>query len=195
MTNPTAHQPGAGGPSTGRLLRSLAVTLVVAAAIVVTTVLPAEYGVDPTGVGQILGLKEMGEIKKRLVAEAAADSAIEADTRALASRADAGTMFDSIDVILAPGQGSEVKMVMQKDATVNFSWSANRGAVNYDTHADSPTIRYHGYAKGSGVKADSGTLTAAFDGQHGWFWRNRGADTVVVTLYARGHFVELTRTP
>ncbi len=33
--------------------------------------LPAEYGTNPTGVGSILGLTEMGEIKQQLAAEAA----------------------------------------------------------------------------------------------------------------------------
>ena len=31
------------------------------------------------------------------------------------------------------------------------------------------------YTKGRGVAGDKGVLTAAFDGDHGWFWRNRGS--------------------
>lgn len=57
-------------PSTARFLRSLAITLAVAGVIVVTIVMPAEYGADPTGVGQVLGLKQMGEIKQALELEA-----------------------------------------------------------------------------------------------------------------------------
>ncbi|MCU0854860.1 MAG: hypothetical protein MUF63_08155, partial [Rhodobacteraceae bacterium] len=37
--------------------------------------LPAEYAIDPTGVGRMLGLTEMGEIKQQLYAEAEADEA------------------------------------------------------------------------------------------------------------------------
>ena len=33
--------------------------------------LTAEYGTDPTGVGNVLGLTEMGEIKQQLAREAA----------------------------------------------------------------------------------------------------------------------------
>jgi hypothetical protein len=67
--------------------------------------------------------------------------------------------------------------------------------VNYDTHGDSPTLKYHGYGKGSGRPSDEGTLVAAFDGNHGWFWRNRGRDTVVVTLRTNGDYQELKRMP
>jgi hypothetical protein len=178
-----------------KLLRSLSIVAVVAALIAVTIVLPAERGVDPTGIGAMLGLKEMGETKVALAKEAEADSIANAAPRASVIRPDAGTMFDDTEVILPPGEGREVKLVMSRDARVNYSWSAKSGVVNYDTHADSPTIKYHGYAKGVGVKADSGVLTAAFDGQHGWFWRNRGADTVVVTLRTIGHYSEIKRLP
>jgi hypothetical protein len=178
-----------------KLLRSLSIVFAVAAVIAVTVVLPAERGVDPTGVGAMLGLKAMGETKVALAKEAELDSLENEGPRASPSRADAGTMFDDTEVILPPGEGREVKLVMAKDAKVTYSWSAMSGAVNYDTHADSPTIRYHGYAKGMGVKGDSGVLTAAFDGQHGWFWRNRGTDTVIVTLRTIGHYIEIKRLP
>jgi hypothetical protein len=74
-----------------------------------------------------------------------------------------------------------------------ISWSTNRGVVNYDTHADAPGIRYHGYAKGTGKAAEEGVLVAAFDGAHGWFWRNRGKEAVTVTLRTNGNYQELKR--
>ncbi|HYW14589.1 MAG TPA: hypothetical protein VE891_00355 [Allosphingosinicella sp.] len=43
-------------PSKRQLNRATLIAAGVAAAILVTTVLPAEYGVDPTGVGRVLGL-------------------------------------------------------------------------------------------------------------------------------------------
>ncbi|WP_108661456.1 hypothetical protein [Acuticoccus kandeliae] len=47
--------------------------------VVLTLVLPAEYGVDPTGVGDLLGLTEMGEVKVALAAEAEADRIAQAE--------------------------------------------------------------------------------------------------------------------
>jgi hypothetical protein len=197
-------------PSTRRLLRSTAIAAGVAAALLVTTVLPAEYGVDPTGIGRVLGLKQMGEIKMQLAREAAsvaaepsagpssgAGTAPAAATPVPSAPAGSTSKSDVTEVILppTPSPGKEIKLVMGKGARVNYSWAVNRGVVNYDTHGDSPTINYHGYAKATGVKADSGLLTAAFDGQHGWYWRNRGTDTVVVTLRTDGDYRELRRLP
>ena len=60
-------------PSTRQLIKSTIAALVAAMVILVTIVLPSEYAVDPTGVGKILNLTEMGEIKQQLDAEAEAD--------------------------------------------------------------------------------------------------------------------------
>ena len=59
-------------PSTGKLLRSTVIAALVAGGLLITTVLPAEYGIDLTGVGGALGLTQMGEIKAALTAEGAA---------------------------------------------------------------------------------------------------------------------------
>ena len=65
-------------PSTAQLLKSTGIAAVVASVLVVTVVMPAEYGVDPTRVGSLLGLTEMGRIKVQLAAEAEADAAADA---------------------------------------------------------------------------------------------------------------------
>lgn len=65
-------------PTSKQLLRSTFIALVAAIAILVAIVLPSEYAIDPTGIGRALGLTEMGEIKKQLAEEAAADAAMDA---------------------------------------------------------------------------------------------------------------------
>jgi hypothetical protein len=65
-------------PSTIKLLKSALIAALCAIVLLVTVVLPADYGVDPTGIGKLLGLKEMGEIKAALAAELAADNALHA---------------------------------------------------------------------------------------------------------------------
>ena len=62
-------------PSVNKLIKSTVVAVTLAAIILVTSVLPAEYGIDPTGVGNILGLTKMGEIKVSLAQDAAAETA------------------------------------------------------------------------------------------------------------------------
>lgn len=64
-------------PSTGKLLRSTLLATIIAVALLITVVLPAEYAIDPTGAGRLLGLTEMGEIKTQLAEEAELDQANE----------------------------------------------------------------------------------------------------------------------
>jgi biotin carboxyl carrier protein len=62
-------------PSTGKLIRSTLLAAVAATVLLVTVVLPAEYAIDPTGAGRLLGLTDMGEIKQQLAEEAELDRA------------------------------------------------------------------------------------------------------------------------
>ena len=41
-------------PSTGKLLRSTLMAVVIAVALLISVVLPAEYAIDPTGAGRLL---------------------------------------------------------------------------------------------------------------------------------------------
>lgn len=191
-------------PSTRKLIRSTVIALVIALVLLFTVVLPAEYGIDPTRIGSALGLTEMGKIKQSLAREAAVDASAPAATDTLAPPANVpvatapatatpGGNSHETRITLKPGQGREIKLVMREGRRVKYSWATDRGVVNYDTHADStmPRRDYHGYAKGTAVPSDSGELVAAFDGSHGWFWRNRTNQNVTVTLKTEGQYLEL----
>jgi|JI10StandDraft_1071094.scaffolds.fasta_scaffold01704_17 hypothetical protein len=214
-------------PSTGRLLKSTGIAAVIASALLVVVVLPAEYGVDPTGAGSLLGLTEMGRIKMQLAEEAAADASADdvlaapemsapaqeslppasksfvptptppatptapaVSTPAPAAPAEATAKDESV-FTLAPDEGFEIKLVMEKDAKATFEWFTDGPGVNYDTHADGEGINYHGYGKGTNTPRQSGELVAAFKGQHGWFWRNRTEDDVTITLRTSGEYTDL----
>lgn len=195
-------------PTAAALIKSTALAATVALALLITTVLPAEYGIDPTGIGRALGLTSMGEIKQVLAQEAAADAAPPAAAPAAAPTpavplappapvaVAASERSDEVSLTLAPGQGAEYKLTMDKGATVRFEWSVRGGVVNFDTHGDpvqAPKGAYHGYGKGLGSGGERGELTAAFDGTHGWFWRNRSGQTVTVTLKVRGAYTAIKR--
>jgi hypothetical protein len=205
-------QPDAQPPSSATLLKSTALAAGVAAALLVTVVMPAEYGIDPTGIGNVLGLKKMGELKESLahgaqlpnaapsatpVAAGSAFSPPATDARAT-ERAQPGSApsgygsevapaprTDEMTVTLAPGAATEIKVTLEKGKTVSYSWSSDGGKVSFDVHGDSTQIKYHGYGKGSD-QAKEGTLTAAFTGSHGWFWRNRTPRAVNIKLKVTG---------
>ena len=58
------------------LVRATLGAIAAAAAICTLFWLPAEYGLDPTGLGRFMGLTRMGEIKQQLHAEAAAEDTL-----------------------------------------------------------------------------------------------------------------------
>lgn len=101
-----------------------------------------------------------------------------------------------MSISLEPGQGAEIKLEMLKGSQVNYFWTANGAVVNYDTHGDpynAPRDFYHGYGKGRATPEDKGVLEAAFDGKHGWFWRNRTNEPVTVTLRTEGDYIAIKR--
>ncbi|BDW86395.1 hypothetical protein [Roseicyclus marinus] len=249
----------------GGLIRSTLFAAGAAGAILVLFWLPAEYGIDPTGVGGLTGLTEMGEIKQQLSAEAEADAQaavasavapaiptaalvpeevlqrfdrIDAQLAALATviGAPVGTeepapapelapqpapvaevpvavipdpdpveaavaeateaapaapeWRDEVSYTLAPGEGVEVKLVMEGGQVARFAWTANGGVVNYDTHADGGGQSIS-YEQGRAVPEQAGELVAAFTGNHGWFWRNRTDAPVTLTLRTAGQYAEM----
>lgn len=192
-------------PSTAKLVKSTILAAVSAGVLLVTVVMPAEYGIDPIGVGRLIGLKKMGEIKVSLAREAAAQQAavpaagdqttalpagmpVPVVTAEAKPAADAAkTRTDEMQVTLAPDEGTEIKVELAEGKKVKYSWASDGGRANFDLHGDSKklNIDYHGYSKGSEQKSD-GVLIAAFDGNHGWFWRNRTSKTLTVTLKVNG---------
>ena len=191
-------------PSSAQLLRSTAIAAVSAVAILVTVVLPAEYGIDPTGAGRVLGLTEMGEIKQELADEAEQDRAIHGPDQSssvldvilglVVSTAEAEEAWrDEVVFTLAPGDTAEIKLVMVEGDTAEYAWVAEGGRINFDLHAhgDGRSIDYD---RGRGASAGEGSIEAPFAGEHGWFWRNRDTADVTVTLQLRGDYSELKQT-
>lgn len=214
-------------PTSRQLLRSTLLAVIAAAAILTAVVLPAEYGIDPTGIGRVLRMTEMGEIKQQLASEAAADAAAaagNAPTRAAdASQGGASTATlaaaapvaaaapaapaaqvpqpaataqppaawrDELSFTLTPGEGKEIKLRMKEGDKAEFSWVVEGGTVNFDTHGDGGG-RSISYKKGRGVPAEDGNLVAAFTGNHGWYWRNRGQADVKLVLRTRGTYSDI----
>lgn len=101
-TGDSPHRIRSVQTSSGGLLRATLGSALAAGAILVFAWLPAEYGIDPTGVGGLLGLTEMGEIKQQLYAEGAADDAAIASQAAVATAVPASrdpALIERLDAI------------------------------------------------------------------------------------------------
>lgn len=201
-------------PSTQKLIRSTLLSIVAAIAILISIILPSEYGIDPLGTGRAFGLTEMGEIKVQLAKEAEADRMLNQPVIQNEEVGEQSSLFDTIfsglfikqaaaqtaevnwkdeiSITLEPGQGAEVKLVMAKGAIAEFTWIVDGGVANYDLHGDGGGQSIS-YEKGRGVPGETGSLEAAFDGNHGWFWRNRDKQDITVILRVKGDYTEMKR--
>jgi len=195
-------------PSVGKLIKSTILAMFIATIILVTIVLPAEYGIDPTGVGKFTGLLEMGKIKASLAEEAAADEArataektkgtddpgasLESVSNEVPVKIESTFQTSEIKIPLLAGEGKELKLTMKEGDQVKFTWWSDGGKVVFDAHADSVQVKYHNYAKGKDERRE-GVLEAAFDGNHGWYWKNRTFKPMTITLQVSGQYAEVKR--
>ena len=187
-------------PSSSQLLKSTIIALAVAGALLLCVVTPAEYGKDPTGVGEILGLKQMGEIKTRLEKESHNEKQDYNDHISLKDevRENSETSEENQDVlefIIEPDEAIEIKLEMIEGSFVKYNWETKNGGLNYNLHGDG----YKGsqksitYKKGRMTSSDSGEIISEFDGYHGWFWRNRNSTAVTVTLETIGDYIQIKK--
>ena len=182
-------------PSKRQLNRATGIAGGVAAVLLLTTVLPAEYGYDPTGVGGVLGLTAMGEMKRDASAAAAAEASSEESADIVLDDAPApsvptGGQTGEVTLTLAPDEGTEVKATMQAGGELSYEWRTGGPKVNFELHGEEIGAKasdYTSYEKGTSA-GETGTFRAPFAGTHGWFWRNRTGSPVTVTVKAKGSF-------
>lgn len=198
-------------PSAAQLLKATGIAAAVAAVLLVTAVLPAEYGIDATGVGKHLGLLTLSQSAQAATlpasASAPATAAADAGTEALAAKAVAafgkqapGQSFnaravsmsageprtESMSVTLAPGKGAELKALLEAGQGFVFKWSAS-GPVALDMHGEVPGANeFTSYDLDKAQTGGAGTFIAPFAGQHGWYWKNKGTEPVTVKLTITG---------
>ncbi|MDP2266465.1 MAG: hypothetical protein Q8J70_07950 [Thiobacillus sp.] len=193
-------------PSLPQLFKATGIALVAAAAILITIVLPAEHGIDPSGIGKALGLTTLsapsGEAASALIpdtsaavqpgSEAAAAPAAQA-TAPIVTASEVPFRSDEMMLTLQPGEGSEIKATMRQGEQFVFIWTAEGGKVNFDMHGERPNAGsdFTSYWKDQQQTGAQGTFVAPFDGTHGWFWRNRGDQPVRVKVKVSGFYATL----
>lgn len=189
-------------PATGitasrrELAKGGAIAAAIASVVLTVAILPAEYGIDPTGIGGALGLTALqaGQAKAKPIATPAPPAG-EPASRTIASAQEAAYRSDTRSVTIPPGKGLEIKTRLEKGAALIYSWKTEGGApVNHDFHGEPAGAKgdeYESFLKQAGVSESRGVLVAPFTGTHGWFWGNRTDAPVVVTLQASGFYTDI----
>lgn len=201
-TNPTAPAP----PSRKKLLLGTGAALAIAAVGLVVFVLPAEYGIDPTGAGAALGLTQLADGEKEniylkrgqartnvlfpLEASGEQDRVVVNEVfaeKGVALPTGAQLQSDRFQIELLPYEGIELKYVLDKGAPMWFSWYAD-GPVNVDMHShpfDGGTEATESFVIAD-LRNQRAVYVAPFNGIHGWYWQNRTMQPVKLTLDAVG---------
>ncbi len=173
-----------GLPSRRSLLKASAIAIAMAAALLVVAILPAEYGIDPTGIGGKLGLTALNDA--RAVVESGPAEAL--------VRSDTPFQTKTLTLSLMPGQGAEIKAVMAAGQSFVYEWAAQGGAVYVDMHGDRPNASeddFTSFRIAQSLDRAAGSFRAPFTGRHGWYWQNKGELPVTIELRMSGFYQEL----
>ena len=195
--------------SNKRLIASVAVAAAAGVLLLVTIVLPAEYGVDPLGVGGLLGLNAMNAEPTRTIEitdiiggnEELIDveipdfgEPVPLPNPAIHQDETTPSQTRTLTISIGPEEETEIKTVLGEGKMILYSWEVDRGDIYSDFHGHNPEfgtdfwVRYEEHQEGSG---NDGSLVAPFEGEHGWYWLNYNEYPVEVTLTVNGYFEDI----
>ncbi len=152
--------------STVTLIKASVVASVIAAFVLVTAILPAEYNIDPTGIGKALGLTEISQAAsnggtKAVEIEApdnGASSAKSSETifvfgqtgpvmteqmanapsvaEIAQARQTPGVRSDTVKINIPAGKGLEYKLLMDEFVHLEYEWSTDGAELYFDFHGE-----------------------------------------------------------
>jgi len=191
------------------LIIASAFATLLASLILISAVLPAEYGIDPTGLGKIMGLTVLSAQTKATnqplaitcpvlppqAAEVSSQDQKQATNQATGStkttqKQPQPQWQDSVKIRVPAGEGLEYKFHLVKGASLEYSWATDGAKLYFDFHGE-PQGDKTGYFKSFKESTDnqsSGTLTAPFEGPHGWYWENKTRSPVTILLNTKGSY-------
>ena len=188
MTTPAPTIP-TGLPSRRQLAITTALALLVAAAILVAVVLPAEYGIDPLGTGNALGLTALSRPAKREPPPSLpAGSDLKPTVVGPVGQYSAPFKVDRVQFTLGPYDYVEYKYHLVEGGQMVFSWKASEPVIN-DFHGElnADPDKVTSFDTSNWQEAH-GAFTAPFTGIHGWYWENPTGKPVTVTLQTSGFY-------
>ena len=195
--------------STGK---RLGIATLGAVVLLVMVVLPAEYGIDPTGFGRLTGISKLSDPAPTSTRDFGQTMAfnigeydhtaerIEESIQGLVGLEDQSFQTDTIHLKIEDFGEIEHKFIMSADTTFVYSWEVLDGkgdGVYFEFHghpssADAPQYPEgfeQAYSKGEG-QSQSGSFTAPFAGYHGWYLMNLEEGAITVRLKVSGYWKE-----
>ena len=194
-----------------QLLKSVFIALLIGGIVLITAVLPAEYGIDPLGTGKLFGFERLYQ-ESDPVDELTETSVLNFDSIKMeklgspknvpkpveANNPSPEIQYairkDTIRVVVPAEKGIEYKFKSLKYGSIKYEWATNGGIVYIDFHGEvkqenpPDNVFYESYTLAYSNNM-AGTLTAPFEGKHGWYFRNETKKEMVVTLVLNGEYL------
>ena len=165
-------------PAQSSLLKSAGIALVLASAVLVLFILPAEYNIDPTGIGERIGLTVLAQ-------------ASVSDSAKVAGNENNNKQKDTVEVLVPAGKGVEYKFQLKQYQKMTYQWQTDGASLYLDLHGE-PTGDTTGYYESYTIataKEMSGQFTTPFAGVHGWYWQNKTDKDIKITLTTEGAYL------
>lgn len=184
-------------PSNSRLIKATIIAILIALVVLVVAVLPAEYGVDPTGLGEKLGLSALAEGTSSTSEKT--NAKVELKTNTADSKknhifiSEETYQSKELSIQLLPRQGMEVKAVMDEGALLIYNWNST-GDLYMDMHGEefnAAPDEFTSYWEEGQINKASGYLVANFSGTHGWYWENKTNDLIDISIEISGFYKDV----
>jgi len=163
------------------LIISSLFSIVAAFLILLFFIAPAEYGIDPTGVGQRLGLMALAKKQPTKLPPQAQSCPTGETTK----------KWQDIVLITIPAKSSvEYKFIMQPQVELEYEWQSNAGEIYFDFHGE-PAGDSTGYFKSYQINKLASVaekFIIPFAGIHGWYWNNKSDHSIQITLKTKGEY-------
>lgn len=166
--------------STATLIKASIAAVIIAIVVTVLVILPAEYNIDPTGIGGALKLTSIAQASEVTTVEEVAPTELTVPERS-----------DTVTIEIPIRKGLEYKLLMEKYAHLEYEWTTDGEELYFDFHGE-PRGDTTGYFESFAITTSNnmkGSLTAPFAGSHGWYWKNETDTPVMVTLSIKGNYV------
>ena len=176
--------------STNTLIRASIIAIITAFIIFITLILPAEYKIDPTGLGKVMGLTALAE--ESVLAEETEPSEKQISTQIEQTKSQSSIPYrdDRVTVTVPPNKGVEYKFKMHQYANLAYEWTTNGEPVFFDFHGE-PKGDASGYFESYVIATNAemkGSMTMPFEGGHGWYWKNNSDKEIIITLKTQGNY-------
>jgi len=194
-----------------QLIKATLIAVILGGLVLVMAVLPAEYGMDPTGVGKALGfsklyieddpgttenmaiVKENRPVIRLEKAGSGPGVAIPKEAFDPAPDKQYSERTDEISITVPAGKGIEYKIDVLKYGKLKYEWLTDNGVLYFDFHGevDEETPSNQTYFESYTIAYSNnmvGTFLAPFKGKHGWYFRNNSDEDITVKLRLKGEY-------